>query len=202
MTLRLLLITWLVVLTWSVVKPHDYLTWFLEMTPILIFVAVLLFTYRKMRLTTLTYVWLWLSCLIVAVGGHYTYEQVPLFDWIRDQMGLARNHYDRFGHFIKGIAVALLARELLLRKSPLGPGKWLFFLTTCVVLATAAMYELLEAAAALSQGGTVENFLGTQGDEWDAQWDMFMALIGALLAHWTMGKWHERMVYRTENEEG
>lgn len=199
---RILLVSFLVVLAWSAVKPKDGMIWWLELSPILIVVAVLVFTYKKMRLTTLTYVWLWLSAVIVAVGGHYTYEQVPLFNWIRDEFGFARNHFDRLGHFVKGVSVALLAREVLLRSTPLRPGKWMFFLATCVTLATGALYELLEMAAALVRGESTETFLGTQGDEWDAQWDLWMLLIGSLLALWVFGRWHERMVFRRENEEG
>ena len=157
-------------------------TWVLEVFPIFLAIPVLVATAKRFPLTPLAYRLLFLHALILMVGGHYTYAKVPLGFWVQDALHLGRNHYDRLGHFAQGFVPAIIARELLLRRSPLQRGKWLFFLVTCVCLAVSASYELIEWLAALLGGSSADAFLGTQGDVWDTQWDMFMALVGALSA--------------------
>ena len=185
-----------VALALSAIRPHDYFTWLLEVAPILIGVPVLVATYRRFPLTPLAYRLLLVHALILMVGGHYTYAEVPLGFWVRDALGLARNHYDRLGHFAQGFVPALLAREILLRRSPLRPGKWLFFLVTCVCLAVSACYEFVEWWTAVLTGDSATAFLGTQGDPWDTQWDMFLALIGAVTAQVTLARVHDRQLER------
>jgi len=177
-----LLASMVVLLVWSGVHPYDRFTWWLEVAPILIGVPVLIWLYPKLRLTPLTYTLIWLHCLILMLGGHYTYAEVPLGFWMRDLFGFTRNHYDRIGHFAQGFIPAILAREIFIRRSPLGRSRWLPFLVVCFCLAFSAFYELIEFWTALSAGGAATDFLGTQGDVWDTQWDMQMALIGALTA--------------------
>ena len=180
----------------SAIRPHDYFTWLLEVVPILIGVPVLVATHRRFPLTPLAYRLLLVHAVILMVGGHYTYAEVPLGFWVRDALGLARNHYDRLGHFAQGFVPALLAREILLRRSPLRPGKWLFFLVTCVCLAVSACYEFVEWWTAVLTGDSATAFLGTQGDPWDTQWDMFMALIGAVTAQVTLARAQDRQLER------
>ena len=167
-------------------------TWLLEVFPIFIAVPLLLATARRFPLTRLAYRLIFLHALILMLGGHYTYAKVPLGFWAQDAFHLARNHYDRLGHFAQGFVPAIVAREILLRCSPLARGKWLFFLVTCVCLSVSACYELVEWAAALLGGSSAESFLGTQGDVWDTQWDMFMALLGALAAQLLLARRHDR----------
>jgi putative membrane protein len=185
-----------VALVVSAIHPKDSFTWLLEVAPILIGVPVLAATYRRFPLTPLAYRLLLVHALILMIGGHYTYAEVPLGFWVRDALGLARNHYDRLGHFAQGFVPAILAREILLRRSPLRPGKWLFFLVTCVCLAVSACYELVEWWTAVLTGDSATAFLGTQGDPWDTQWDMFLALIGAITAQVTLHRAHDRQLER------
>jgi len=131
---------------------------------------------------------------ILMVGGHYTYAEMPLFNWLRDVFELSRNHYDRLGHLAQGFIPAIVAREILLRRSPLRPGKWLFFVVTCVCLAISACYELIEWWVAESSGDQAVAFLATQGDVWDTQWDMFLALLGALSSQLLLRRWHDRQL--------
>lgn len=176
----------------SAMGPYDRTTWWLEIFPILIAAPILVATYRRFPLTPLLYTLLAIHALILIVGGHYTYARVPLGFWAQEVFGFARNHYDRLGHFAQGFIPAMLARELLLRTSPLRPGRWLFVLVTAVCLAISACYEFIEWWAALVGGHNAEAFLGTQGDVWDTQWDMFMALIGAITAQLLLAKAHDR----------
>ncbi|MGE5611763.1 MAG: DUF2238 domain-containing protein [Bacillota bacterium] len=185
-----LLIILLGVVGWSAIHPHDRFTWFLEVFPVLLGVPLLLFTYRRFRLTTLLYLLLTVHAIILLIGGHYTYAEVPLFNWLRDTFHLARNHYDRLGHLAQGFVPAILARELLLRTSPLVPGKWLFTIVTAICLAISALYELLECGVALATGSAAEAFLGTQGDPWDTQSDMALAFLGAILAQILLARLH------------
>lgn len=191
-----LLFAALVLLVLSGVSPKDRFTWWLEVAPVLIGAPILLATYRRFPLTPLLYRLLFLHALVLMLGGHYTYAEVPLGFWVRDLFGLARNHYDRLGHFAQGFVPAILARELLRRKTPLLPGGWLFFLVTCVCLAFSALYELIEWWTAAATGTAAEAFLGTQGDVWDTQWDMFLALIGALAAQLILARRHEKELRR------
>ncbi|HEY7598299.1 MAG TPA: DUF2238 domain-containing protein [Candidatus Limnocylindrales bacterium] len=182
------------VLVWSGIAPHDRVTWWLEVAPVVAGVPLLVATRRRFPLTGLLYGLLAVHAVILLVGGHYTYARVPAFDWLRDGLGLGRNHYDRVGHFAQGFVPALLAREVLLRTSPLRRGGWLFFLVTCVALAFSAFYELVEWWAALAGGAAADAFLGTQGDVWDSQWDMFLALLGALGSQALLGRLHDRQL--------
>jgi len=176
----------------SGVSPRDRTTWWLEVFPVLIAAPVLIATFARFPLTPLAYTLIALHALILILGGHYTYAQVPLGFWAQDWLGLARNHYDRLGHFAQGFVPAIVAREVLLRTSPLRRGRWLFFLVTATCLAISACYELIEWWAALAGGQSADAFLGTQGDVWDTQWDMFLALIGALTAQLTLSRAHDR----------
>ncbi|HEU0104708.1 MAG TPA: DUF2238 domain-containing protein [Vicinamibacteria bacterium] len=187
-----LLVVGLASLGWSGLRPHDYFTWLLEVAPILIGVPILIATRRRFPLTPLAYRLIFVHALILMAGGHYTYAEVPLGDWVKDALGLARNHYDRLGHFAQGFVPAILAREILLRKTPLSRGGWLFFLVTCVCLAISACYELVEWWTAVATGEAATAFLGTQGDPWDTQWDMFTALVGALAGQLTLARVHDR----------
>jgi putative membrane protein len=180
------------VFLWSLIAPNDWPTWFLEAGPVLIAVPLLVASYRRFPLSRLAYAMIWLHAVILLVGAHYTYAEVPLFNWLRDSFDLSRNHYDRLGHIAQGFFPAIVAREILLRRSPLKPGKWLFFVVICICLAFSALYEMLEWWVALIAGDGAVAFLGTQGDPWDAQWDMFLALLGAVTAQLLLAKLHDR----------
>jgi putative membrane protein len=182
----------IVALLVSAVHPYDGTTWVLEVFPILLGFPVLIATYRRFPLTPLAYRLICIHALILIVGGHYTYARVPLGFWVRDALDLSRNHYDRLGHLAQGFVPAIIVREILLRRSPLRSGKWLFFLVTCVCLAISAFYEFIEWWAAVIGGEAAESFLGTQGDVWDTQWDMFMALVGAIAALILLSRVHDR----------
>ena len=183
------------VLIWSAIAPYDRLTWWLEVAPALIGLVLMAWTRRRFPLTTLLYVLILIHSLILMVGGHYTYARVPAFDWLRDTFELSRNHYDRIGHLAQGFIPAMIARELLLRLTPLQHGGWLFFLVLCVCLAISAVYELIEWAAAMALGGSAEEFLALQGDVWDTQKDMALAGVGALAALLTLARWHDRQLH-------
>jgi putative membrane protein len=185
-----------IVFAWSAIQPRDRVTWLLEVLPAIIGLALLALTHARFRFSLLAYGLMWAHAIILLVGGHYTYAEVPLFSWLRDGFDLARNHYDRLGHFAQGFAPAIVAREILVRRSPLRPGKWLFFLVTCVCLAISAFYELIEWWVAVASGDAATAFLGTQGDAWDTQWDMFIALCGALSAQLLLGRYHDRLLAR------
>ncbi|MES9871270.1 MAG: DUF2238 domain-containing protein [Sedimenticola sp.] len=172
----------------------DRYTWFLETVPVMIGIAILVPSYRAFTLTPLLYRLLALHALILMIGGHYTYAEVPLFNWLRDTLELSRNHYDRVGHLAQGFIPAILAREILLRRSPLLQGKWLFLVVTSICLAFSAFYEMIEWWTALLSEEAAEAFLGTQGDHWDTQWDMFLALIGAISAQLMLNRVHDRQL--------
>ena len=157
---------------------------------------LLYFTWTRFRLTPLAYRLVFVHALILVLGGHYTYAHVPLGFRLQDLLGLARNPYDRIGHLAQGFVPAIVAREILLRVTPLRPGKMLFFLVCCVCLAISAVYEFIEWWAALALGQGAHEFLGTQGDEWDTQWDMFLALVGAAAAQLLLGRLHDRQLAR------
>jgi len=180
------------VLAWSGIAPYDRATWWLEVAPVLIGAPILIASYSTFRLSALLYRLLFLHAVILMVGGHYTYARVPVGFWVQDWLDLSRNHYDRLGHIAQGFIPAILAREILLRRSPLQPGKWLFFLVASVCLAFSAFYEMLEWWAALIGGGAADEFLATQGDVWDTQWDMFLAMLGAFSAQLLLGRAHDR----------
>ena len=185
-----------VVLVWSGWHPADRLTWILEVFPVVIAIPLLAATRKSFPLTSLVYVLIAIHAVILMVGGRYTYAEVPLFNWIRDAWDLSRNHYDRVGHFAQGFVPAMIAREVLIRKTPLRPGRWLFFLILCVVLAISASYELVEWAAAVATGSRSDAFLGTQGDPWDTQKDMALAAIGGIASQLLLGGAHDRQLAR------
>ncbi|MEN6464935.1 MAG: DUF2238 domain-containing protein [Syntrophaceae bacterium] len=187
----MLLAIFFLVFAWSGVRPHDYFTWLLEVAPALLGLAVLAFTYNSLRLTNLLYVLILAHAIVLMIGGHYTYAEVPLFNWLRDNFHLDRNYYDRVGHFMQGFVPALIAREVLIRKSVLKTGPWMYFLVVCVCLAISVFYEFIEWWVAVGTGTAAEAFLGTQGDPWDTQWDMFMAFIGANAALLALSRLHD-----------
>ncbi|HEX6850288.1 MAG TPA: DUF2238 domain-containing protein [Candidatus Polarisedimenticolaceae bacterium] len=176
----------------SVIGPHDYPTWLLETAPVLIALPILVATRKSFPLTPLLYRLLFLHALVLVVGGHWTYAEVPAGDWVRDALDLARNPYDRLGHFAQGFVPAILAREILSRRSPLRGSRWLPFLVVCVCLAFSAFYEMLEWWAALALGQGADAFLGTQGDPWDTQWDMALCGLGAVLSLALLSRRHDR----------
>jgi putative membrane protein len=172
-------------------QPREYSTWLMEVAPTLLVLPVLLATRARFALTPLAYVLIALHSLILATGGHYTYAQVPLGQWLQQWLDLPRNDFDRLGHFAQGFVPAIIVRELLLRHTPLQRGGWLFTLVTATCLAASACYEFIEWGAALALGQGADAFLGTQGDPWDTQWDMFTALVGALVAQPLLARWHD-----------
>jgi len=190
----ILLFIVLLVLLWSGINPHDQFTWLLEVLPAIIGMIILSITYRRFQFSNLVYFLIAIHMIILMVGGHYTYAQVPLFNWLRDTFDLSRNHYDRLGHLAQGFIPAIVAREILLRLSPLTKGKLLNFIIVCICLAISASYELIEFMVSVMTGTAAEAFLGTQGDIWDTQWDMLMALIGAILALLSMSWLHDKSI--------
>jgi putative membrane protein len=181
-----------VVLGW---RPEaDRFTWFMENFPILLGAPLLLATYRRFPLTPLAYRLLLFHACVLMVGGHWTYARVPLGEWAKDLFHLERNHYDRLGHLTQGFVPAILVREVLVRTSPLRPGKWLSFLVVCVCLAVSAGYEFIEWWTALAKGEGAADFLGTQGDMWDTQWDMCLATVGASLSLALLSRLHDRQL--------
>lgn len=197
---RLGAVVWLAVLAlvmgWSWIGAHDPGVWLMEVLPVFIVVPLLGFTLQRFALTPLLYWLIAVHAIVLMVGGHYTYAKVPLGFWLQEGLDLSRNHYDRIGHFAQGFIPAIAAREILLRRSPLSVGRWLFFLVCCVCLAVSAVYEFIEWWAALALGQSAEVFLATQGDPFDTQADMFMALLGAVTAQWMLARWHDRQLAR------
>jgi putative membrane protein len=185
-----------VLLIVSAINPYDRATWWMEVAPIFIGVPILLATWRRFPLTTLLYTLIFVHACILILGGHYTYARVPPGFWVQDLLGLARNHYDRLGHFAQGFIPAMIAREILLRRTPLVRGGWLFFIVCCICLAVSACYEFVEWWAALIGGSAAAEFLGTQGDVWDTQWDMLMALAGAIGAQAALSRLHDAQLSR------
>jgi putative membrane protein len=188
------ILVFLAVLIWSGIGPHDYPTWMLEVAPALIAAAVLWFTRERFPLTRLAYVLILVHCVILMVGGHYTYALVPLGDWVREAFDQSRNNYDKLGHFAQGFVPALIAREILIRKNVVNFPGWRDFLIICACLAISAFYELLEWWVALLSEDAAESFLGTQGYEWDTQSDMWFALLGAVTALILLSRWHDRQL--------
>lgn len=192
----LLLISLLGVLIWSVINPKDLFTWFLEIFPALIGVSVLIYLYPKYKFSNLAYILIWIHATILIVGGHYTYAEMPLFNWIRDTFGLSRNYYDRLGHFAQGFIPAIIAREVFIRNEVVNKKKYLSFIVVCICLAISASYELLEFAVSKLTGDSAEAFLGTQGDIWDTQWDMLFALIGSITSLSLLSAYHDKKLSR------
>ncbi len=182
------------VLLWSGIAPHDYPTWLLEVAPAVIAAAVLWFTRERFPLTRLAYILILVHCIILIVGGHYTYAEVPLGDWVRDAFGQSRNNYDKLGHLAQGFVPAIVAREILIRNEVVDSPAWRDFFIVCVCLAISAIYELLEWWVALLSEEAADAFLGAQGYQWDTQSDMWFALIGAVLALALLGRWHDQQL--------
>lgn len=192
-TILLVLVT--LCLLFSAIDPvADRLTWFLETAPVMLGLVMVVYTRAAFPLTPLLYRLLALHAVILIVGGYYTYAEVPLFNWLRDSLELSRNHYDRIGHLAQGFIPAILAREILLRRSPLVRDGWLLLTVTSICLAFSAFYEMIEWWTALISEEASSAFLGTQGDVWDTQWDMFLALTGALLSQLWLGRVHDRQL--------
>ena len=184
------------VATWSAIAPKDRFTWWLEALPALAVLVLLPALHGRFRLTTLAYLLVAAHAIVLLVGAHYTYAEVPLFDALRDAFALSRNHYDRVGHLMQGFTPAIVAREVLLRRSPLPGSRWLPFLVVCFSLAFSAFYELIEWWVAVGSGDEAVAFLATQGDVWDTQWDMFLALVGATVALAMLSGLHGRQLVR------
>jgi putative membrane protein len=181
-------------LIFSGLDPYDRMTWVLEVFPVLIGMPLLLWFDKKYKVTMLLFVLATLHCLVLMYGGAYTYARAPLGFWLQDLFNFSRNPYDRIGHFMQGFVPAILAREVLLRSAKIASRGYLFFLCVCVCLAFSAFYELIEWASALILGQGAEEFLGTQGDVWDTQWDMFMALVGAIISLLTLQRLHDKQL--------
>lgn len=191
-----LLILLCVLLIWSGINPKEYFTWFLEVLPAVLGVLVLVFTFKKFRFTNLLYLIIFFHCAILIIGGHYTYAEVPLFDWIREVFDQSRNNYDKLGHFAQGFVPAMIARELLIRKEVISKISWLPFIVISIALAISAAYELIEWAVSVSTGEGGDSFLGTQGYVWDTQSDMLYATIGAIVALLTLSKIHDKQLLK------
>lgn len=180
----------------SAIAPYDRTTWWLEIFPILVVVPILVFSASRFPLTPLLYRLILIHAVILMVGGHWSYARVPAGFWVQELLGWQRNPYDRLGHLAQGFVPAIAARELYRRLIPLRPGRWLIFLVVATCLALSACYEFVEWWTALALGQGAEEFLGTQGDPWDTQWDMFLAMVGAILAQVTLSRLHERQLSR------
>ena len=193
-----LLLAVIAAILWSAWRPHDRFTWWLEVTPGLAGLVLLLATYRRFRFTTLCYTLIALHICVLCVGGHYTYARVPLFEWLRPLFSWQRNNYDRLGHFMQGFVPAIIAREVIIRFGVLARRNWLPFLVVSICLAISALYELIEWWTALLSGGAANDFLGSQGDVWDTQSDMCVALVGATCAVILLSAVHNRAIRKLE----
>ncbi len=182
------------VFIWSAIQPHDYFTWFLEVIPAVIGFIILALTRQKSPLTTLVYCLILLHMCVLMIGGHYTYAEVPLFNWLKDEFNLARNNYDKVGHFIQGFVPAMIAREIVIRQRVINGIIWQAFFITCFCLALSAVYELIEWGVAVASGEGADSFLGTQGYVWDTQSDMAYCLAGAVIALLTLSQWHNKQL--------
>jgi len=188
------IVVFLAVLVWSGINPHDYPTWWLEVLPALIGGAVIWYTRDTFPLTGLTYVLILIHCVILMVGGHYTYAEVPLFDWIGEMLDHTRNNYDKLGHFVQGFIPAIITREIVIRKNVFNSSSWRNFFIICFCLGFSAFYELIEWWVALLSEEAAESFLGTQGYIWDTQSDMGWAFFGAILALVLLARLHDRQL--------
>ncbi len=191
----LLLILYAAALLWSAIQPKEYFTWFLEVFPSLAAIVILALTYKRFPLTDLAYTLILIHSCILFIGGHYTYAEVPLFDWIRDTFHQSRNNYDKVGHFAQGFIPAIIAREIFIRKNVITSRRWMNFLIVSVCLALSAVYEFIEWFVAINTGESAEAFLGTQGYVWDTQSDMLFATIGAIAALLILSRFHDRQLF-------
>lgn len=188
----------LLLLIWSAINPFEYFTWFLEILPAVIGVLVLILTFKKFRFTNFVYILIFFHCAILIIGGHYTYAEVPLFDWIQEIFNQTRNNYDKVGHFAQGFVPAMIARELLIRKKVVNSNSWLNFIVVCIAMAISVTYEFIEWGVSLGTGEGGDSFLGTQGYIWDTQSDMLYATIGAILALMIFGTYHTRQIEKLD----
>jgi putative membrane protein len=192
--LKIFLLLFFTVFIWSAIKPHDYFTWFLEVLPAILALFVLAFTYRRFKLTTLVYSLILIHCIILMIGGHYTYAQVPFFDFIKEVFNQDRNNYDKLGHFAQGFIPAIIAREIIIRKNIINFEVWRNFFILCFCLGFSAFYELVEWWVAIFASNAADDFLGTQGYIWDTQSDMAWALFGAAIALIILRKYHDKQL--------
>jgi len=195
-----LLATVIVVILWSTWRPYSRFTWWLEASPGIAGLLILVATYRRFRFTTLCYTLIAVHICVLCVGGHYTYARVPLFDWLRPLFSWQRNHYDRLGHLLQGFVPAIIAREVIIRFDVLKRKNWLVFLVLSICLGISALYELIEWWTALLSGAAANDFLGSQGDVWDTQSDMCLALVGATAALLLLSAVHNRAIRKIEGE--
>ncbi|WP_346881753.1 DUF2238 domain-containing protein [uncultured Algibacter sp.] len=189
-----LLVLIIVLFIWSAINPFEYFTWFLEVLPAIIGIVVLILSFKRFRFTNLVYTLIFIHAAILIIGGHYTYAEVPLFDWLQDTFNQSRNNYDKVGHFAQGFVPAMIARELLIRKQVILKHSWLNFIIVCIALAISATYEFIEWGVSLSTGEGGDSFLGTQGYIWDTQSDMLYATIGAISALILLSKRHNEQL--------
>jgi len=194
------IITFFAVLIWSGIEPKDYMTWGLEVAPAVIGLVMLTATYNSFRLTGLLYALILLHCIVLMVGGHYTYAEVPLFDYLKPVFGFERNNYDKLGHFMQGFVPAMIAREILIRNAVVGSAAWRNFFIVCICMTLSAFYELIEWWVALLSEQAAEAFLGTQGYAWDTQSDMAFALIGAMAALLFLSRIHDRQLLQMSDK--
>ncbi len=192
--IKFLLILFFAVLIWSLIKPKEYFTWFLEVFPALIGLIVLAFTIKKFRLTNYLYTIILIHCCILFVGGHYTYAEVPLFDWIKEVFHQSRNNYDKVGHFAQGFVPAFIIREIFIRKNILNNKNWLSFIIVSICMAISVTYEFIEWFVSIMTGDGGDAFLGTQGYVWDTQSDMLYATIGAIVGLIVLSKFHNKQI--------
>ncbi len=195
---RVLLLLCLLVLVWSGIGPYDRATWWLEVAPVLIAVPVLIATHKRFPLTPLLYGLIFIHAVILMVGGHYTYAQVPAGFWVQDLFDLGRNHYDRLGHIAQGFVPVILAREILIRLRVVNGRCWLNVIVVSLCLAFSAFYEMLEWWTAVYAGEGATAFLGTQGDIWDTQWDMFLCMMGAITSLLLLSRVHDRQLAKID----
>jgi putative membrane protein len=193
------LIIFFAVLIWSGINPKDQFTWFLEVLPAVIGIIILGFTEKTFPLTPMLYILILFHCVVLMIGGHYTYAEVPLFDWLKETFDLTRNNYDKVGHFTQGFVPAIIAREVFIRNNVINNIWWRRVLVVSICLAFSAFYELIEWGVALASGEDAEAFLGTQGYAWDTQSDMFWALIGSISALILLSKWHDSQINKVSN---
>jgi len=195
-TKKIMLAIFFIALIISGIKPHDYFTWFLEVIPALLALAILAVTYKKFQFSNFIYGFILFHLIILIIGGHYTYALTPIGFWIQDLFDFSRNHYDRFGHLMQGFVPALVARELIIKKNIIPNRKWMAFFIVFTILGFSAFYEFFEWGMAILTGDSATAFLGTQGDVWDTQWDMFMCFVGSILALILLSKIHDKYIKR------
>jgi putative membrane protein len=189
-----LLVNLAAVFAWSGYEPRDRFTWFLEVVPAIIGLAILLYTYPRFQFTTMVYVLVWIHCAVLMIGGKYTYAANPLFEYLEDVFGWTRNNHDKLGHVMQGVSPALICRELFIRRNVVNGKKWIFFLSVAVPLAFAGLYEIFEWLMAVINGEKAEAFLGTQGYFWDTQTDLFFCLIASIFTLLLFALWHDREI--------